>query len=378
MEIIKKISVSLLLVINIFVVKGQVEISLLQQPLIDIIESPLISEVSFTHLQITKIGMISQDMEMKYYDNNYFILDNKFTQSVYRFDEEGTLLNTITAQDTSLQNSNKIILTNPAKFNVNHFNKLVELYNFEESSIQRFTYEGNKLDKIKLALNPSDFTRTKEGSYLIYTGWNNKETQYRLLITDKNGKTIDKRLRLVSKCTPTEGYSFYTTDEGTYMWELLGNTTYLISNNNNITEKFVFNYGNKNLLPNYHMLEAYDSYRLINHAGYYTIKKYLENKDFAYFFLNFTGENQKEMYHIIYDKNKKITYSYNENAGIGAFDKAQALTDNNELIFLVAPRKFRQLFSSGIENIPPIFDELSETVNKERNPLILKIKLQSI
>lgn len=378
MEIIKKISVSLLLVINIFVVKGQVEISLLQQPLIDIIESPLISEVSFTHLQITKIGMISQDMEMKYYDNNYFILDNKFTQSVYRFDEEGTLLNTITAQDTSLQNSNKIILTNPAKFNVNHFNKLVELYNFEESSIQRFTYEGNKLDKIKLALNPSDFTRTKEGSYLIYTGWNNKETQYRLLITDKNGKTIDKRLRLVSKCTPTEGYSFYTTDEGTYMWELLGNTTYLISNNNNITEKFVFNYGNKNLLPNYHMLEAYDSYRLINHAGYFTIKKYIENKDFAYFFLNFTGENQKEMYHIIYDKNKKITYSYNENAGIGAFDKAQALTDNNELIFLVAPRKFRQLFSSGIENIPPIFDELSETVNKERNPLILKIKLQSI
>lgn len=322
--------------------------------------------------------MISQDMEMKYYDNNYFILDNKFTQSVYRFDEEGNLLNTITAQDTSSNNTNKLVLTNPAKFNVNHFNKNVELYNFEESSIQRFTYEGNKVDKIKLALNPSDFTRTKEGNYLIYTGWNNKETQYRLLIADRNGKTIDKRLRLVSKCTPTEGYSFYTTAEGTYMWELLGNTTYFISNNNNITEKFIFNYGNKNLLPNYHMLEAYDSYRLINHAGYYTIKKYLENKDFAYFFLNFTGENQKEMYHIIYDKNKKITYSYNENSGIGAFDKAQALTDDNELIFLVAPRKFRQLFSSGIENISPVFDELSEIINKERNPIILKIKLQSI
>jgi len=378
MVIIKKIFVSIILILNILVVQGQVEISLLQQPLIDIIESPLISEVSFTPLQITKIGMISQDMEMKYYDNNYFILDNKFTQSVYRFDEEGILLNTITAQDTSLQSSNKLVLTNPAKFNINHFNKLVELYNFEESAIQRFTYEGKKLDKIKLALNPSDFTRTKEGNYLIYTGWNNKETQYRLLIADRSGKTTDKKLRLVTKCTPTEGYSFYTTDDGTYMWELLGNTTYLISNNNNITEKFVFNYGNKNLLPNYHMLEAYDSYRLINHAGYYTIKKYLENKDFAYFFLNFTGENQKEMYHIIYDKNKKITYSYNENAGIGAFDKAQALTDNNELIFLVAPRKFRQLFNSGIENISPVFDELSEIVNKERNPIILKIKLQSI
>ncbi|MBP7507966.1 MAG: hypothetical protein KA807_09100 [Prolixibacteraceae bacterium] len=378
MVIIKKIFVSIILILNILVVQGQVEISLLQQPLIDIIESPLISEVSFTPLQITKIGMISQDMEMKYYDNNYFILDNKFTQSVYRFDEEGILLNTITAQDTSLQSSNKLVLTNPAKFNINHFNKLVELYNFEESAIQRFTYEGKKLDKIKLALNPSDFTRTKEGNYLIYTGWNNKETQYRLLIADRSGKTTDKKLRLVTKCTPTEGYSFYTTDDGTYMWELLGNTTYLISNNNNITEKFVFNYGNKNLLPNYHMLEAYDSYRLINHAGYYTIKKYLENKDFAYFFLNFTGENQKEMYHIIYDKNKKITYSYNENAGIGAFDKAQALTDNNELIFLVAPRKFRQLFNSGIENISPVFDELSGIVNKERNPIILKIKLQSI
>ncbi len=378
MEIIKKISFSILLVLNILIVKGQVEISLLQQPLINIIESPLISEVNFTPIQISKIGMISQDMEMKYYDNNYFILDNKFTQSVYRFDEEGNLLNTITAQDTSSNNTNKLVLTNPAKFNVNHFNKNVELYNFEESSIQRFTYEGNKVDKIKLALNPSDFTRTKEGNYLIYTGWNNKETQYRLLIADRNGKTIDKRLRLVSKCTPTEGYSFYTTAEGTYMWELLGNTTYFISNNNNITEKFIFNYGNKNLLPNYHMLEAYDSYRLINHAGYYTIKKYLENKDFAYFFLNFTGENQKEMYHIIYDKNKKITYSYNENSGIGAFDKAQALTDDNELIFLVAPRKFRQLFSSGIENISPVFDELSEIINKERNPIILKIKLQSI
>jgi hypothetical protein len=377
MLILKKISVSILLLMNILFVKGQVEISLLQQPLIDFIESPLISEVSFTPLQINKIGMISQDMEMKYYDNNYFILDNKFTQCVYRFDEEGLLLNTICGNDTTSQNSNKIVLTNPAKFNINQYNKLVELYNFEESSIQRFTYEGHKLDKIKIALSPADFTRTKEGNYLIYTGWNNKESQYRLLIADKNGKTIDKRLRLVSKCTPTEGYSFYTTDEGTYMWELLGNTTYYI-NNNNISETFVFNYGNKNLLPNYHMLEAYDSYRLINHAGYYTIKKYLENKDFAYFFLNFTGENQKEMYHIIYDKKTKITYSYNENSGIGAFDKAQALTDNNELVFFVTPRKFRQLFSSGIENISSAFDELSEVVNKERNPIILKIKLQSI
>jgi hypothetical protein len=251
------------------------------------------------------------------------------------------------------------------------------LYNFEESSIQRFTYEGHKLDKIKIALSPADFTRTKEGNYLIYTGWNNKESQYRLLIADKNGKTIDKRLRLVSKCTPTEGYSFYTTDEGTYMWELLGNTTYYI-NNNNISETFVFNYGNKNLLPNYHMLEHTIHTGLLIMPGITLLRNILKTRILLIFFLNFTGENQKEMYHIIYDKKTKITYSYNENSGIGAFDKAQALTDNNELVFFVTPRKFRQLFSSGIENISSAFDELSEVVNKERNPIILKIKLQSI
>jgi hypothetical protein len=108
MLILKKIYVSILLLMNILFVKGQVEISLLQQPLIDFIESPLISEVSFTPLQINKIGMISQDMEMKYYDNNYFILDNKFTQCVYRFDEEGLLLNTICGNDTTSQNSIKL------------------------------------------------------------------------------------------------------------------------------------------------------------------------------------------------------------------------------------------------------------------------------
>ncbi len=376
MNILKKLILTLILIISLNSLKGQVEISLIQPPIIDILESPLFSEIQFTPLQIQKSGMISSDMELKYYDNNYFILDNKFKQCAYRFDEDGNLLNTINEQDSAKLKTDKLVLRNPVKFNINPFNKQVEIYSFEESSIQRFTYEGKKIDQIKVGINLSDFTRTKEGNYLIYTGWNNKETQYRLLIADKAGKTIDKKLRLVSKSTPTEGFAFYTTSEGTYMWELLGNTTYLVKNNN-ITEKYNFNFGNKNLLPNYHMLDAYDSYRHINHTGYYSIKKYLENKDFAYFFLNFTSETQKEVYHIIYDKTKKITYSYTENAGIGAFDKAQSLTDENELVFFVMPRKFRQLFNSGIENIPSIFDELTEVVNSERKPMILKIKLQS-
>jgi hypothetical protein len=358
-----------------FEAKSQVKIQFSRLADENLIESGLLSEIKFTELQLEKLGMISPDMELKYENDNYFILDNRFTQCVYRFDEDGVLLNSV-CEKTPGDTINKLILKNPVKFNVNPFLKQVEIYNFENSSVQRFSYDGTYQDKIKFSINPADFIRDRDGNYFIYTGWNNKESQFRLLQTDKNGNVTDRKMRLVSKCTPTEGMSFYYATKGICMWELLGNSTYMISKGN-VTEKFTFDFGTKSLLPNYHELDASDSYQLINHTGYYTIKKYLENDNFAYFFLNFTSSESKQMIHIIYDKKTNKTYKLLENSGIGAFDKAQALTENDELIFLIAPRKFRQILSSENESFSPVFSELADSISSLRNTVVLRIKLQS-
>lgn len=372
----KRFLLAIIILLGTLSSKSQVKIQFSRLTDENFIESSLLSELKFTELQLEKTGMIAPDMELKYEDNNYFILDNRFTQCVYRFDEEGALQNTI-CEKIFGDTINKMVLKNPVKFSVNPFLKQVEIYNFESSNVQRFSYDGNYRDKIKFTINPSDFIRDKDGNYFIYTGWNNKESQFRLLQTDYNGNVTDRKMRLVSKCTPTEGMSFYNAQNGICMWELLGNSTYMIKKGN-VTESFNFDFGTKSLLPNYHELEASESYQLINHTGYYTIKKYLENDNFAYFFMNFTSSEDKQMIHVIYDKKTKKTYKLLENAKIAAFEKAQALTENNELVFLVSPRKFRQIFNSEDQTIAPVFGEFADAISSLRNTVVLKIKLQSI
>jgi len=94
--------------------------------------------------------------------------------------------------------------------------------------------------------------------------------------------------------------------------------------------------------------------------------------------MNFTSSEDKQMIHIIYDKKTKKTYKLLENAKIAAFEKAQALTENNELVFLVSPRKFRQIFNSEDQTIAPVFSEFAEAISSLRNTVVLRIKLQSI
>jgi hypothetical protein len=354
----------------------QVEISFSQPVTDNFVESELIQEVTFIPLQYEKIGSISPDMDLRSENHNFFILDNKFTQSVYRYNEEGILINTICEQKQVSTEDNLPVLTNPAMFNINPYLEQVEIFNFESSTLKRYSFGGKKIDQIAFSINPADFTRDSEGNYWIYTGWNNKESQFRLLKTDPTGKIIDRKMRLVTKCTPVVSYAFSISHKGILLCELLGNSTYLITGNT-LTETFYLNYGFRNLSPLFHSMNANDSYQFLNHNGYYTIKKYLENDHFAYLFVSYKSTEGLDIIHVIYDKKTKKIYRYNENAAIGAFDKAQALTDNDELIFLVSPRKIRQLTGDSSEGLPPVFDELAEAANTVRNTMIVRFKLQS-
>lgn len=338
------------------------------------IESELITEVSFIALQVERYGTILPDMEMRVDNDEFFILDNKNAQCVYRFDNQGNLKNTISEKKIITKSKNEPELNNPIEFNIDIYNKRVELYNFENSTISRFNYNGTEIDQILFASNPSDFIRSRTGNYWIYTGWNNTETQYRLLKTNGKGTITDRRLRLISRCSATEGFAFYARQNSILFWELLGSTVYEI-HDNEILPSYSFDFGNYKLPLDYHYLDGKESFEMINQKGYYSMKKYLENDNFAYFFLNFNNDNQREMFHIIYDKKSKQTHIYTENAGLAAFDKPQAITENDELVFLVSPRKMRQLMNNDTDYMPIVFSEIMDEMMSLRNPIILKVKL---
>jgi hypothetical protein len=352
---------------------SQVEVSLTQPITNNFIESELITDISFIPLKYEKAGTILNDMELKADKNDYFILDSKITQNVYRFNESGELLNTISTQKKVVGENTLPVLNNPVKFNINPSMSYVEIFNFENSSLNRFSYSGKKIDQIVFPVSPSDFICDRKGNYWIYTGWNNKESQFRLIHADQNGKVIERMMRLVSKCTPTESFAFSRSNDVIYLWELLGNSTYKIENGN-VVETFKFNYGSKNLSQLYHAMESYDSYQMISRNGYYSIKKYLENNNFAYFFLNYTAESQKELFHIIYDKKNKKIYKYFEESAI-ALEKAQALTENDELVFLVTPRNIRRLASSESVTLLPVYEGLIDASDTIKNTMIVKMKL---
>ena len=363
-------AMNLLVVTPVF---SQINIQMIQQIQDNFIESDLINEVSYIALQYERIETIKPDMELKTDGDNYFILDSKQTQNVYRYNALGELLNTITTQKQATGSADMPVLNNPVKFNINPYKDHVEIFNFENSSLSRFSYDGKKIDQIIFPLSPSDFIRDSKGDYWIYTGWNNKESQFRIIHTDQSGKVIDKHLRLITKCTPFESYAFSSFKNTVYFWELIGNSVYKIENSA-LNETFRFNYGPKTITDAFHSMNAYDSYQMINRNGFYSIKKYLENERLAYFFLNFNTETSKENFHLIYDKKNSKLFKYREDAAAG-LDKAQALTENDELIFLAAPRNLKRILTNPDYVIPESFTELAEESGAMKNVMILKVKI---
>jgi hypothetical protein len=355
-------------------VKAQVQIDIPQPYGNSFIESELIEEVSILPLNYKQYGLVRTDMEMKVDGEDYFILDNQNSQCVYHFNNEGELADTICVPKQK-SDSNLPQLNNPAWFSINPYKKQIEIYRFEDSNINRFSYNGKYLGNIELDVTPSDYVRNKNGEYWVYAGWNNNETQYRLIKTNAQGSVTNRELRLVSKCTPTEGFAFFVTPKRILFWELLNNNVYAIENGK-ISTLYEFNFGAHNLPRDYHMTPAEESFTHINQAGYYSMKKVLENDTFTYFFLNFSNVQQREMFHVLHNKNSGAVHIYTENSSIGAFDKAQYLTDNNELVFLVSPRQVRRLLNSGSAFIPAPFMDVPDEIRKYRNPVLLKIKLK--
>jgi hypothetical protein len=354
--------------------QAQVQIDIPQPYGDNFIESELIEEVSILPLKYDRFGLVRTDMELKVDGEDYFILDNQNSQCVYHFNSKGELADTICVPKKR-SNKNLPQLNNPAWFSINPYDKQIEIYRFENSTINRFTYNGKYLGNIELEVTPSDFVRNKDGDYWIYVGWNNSETQYRLIKVNVKGSVIGRELRLISKCTPTEGFAFFATPNRILFWELLNHTVYAIEGDK-ISPLYEFNFGAHNLPRDYHMMPAEESFTHINKAGYYGIKKVLENDTFTYFFLNFSNMQQREMFHVLHNKKSGAVHVYTENSSIGAFGKAQYLTDENELVFLVSPRQVRRLLSSGTAFIPAPFVDVPDEIRKYRNPVLLKIKIQ--
>ncbi len=363
--------------LTVFSALGQVKIDLREPTGDDFLETSLIESVSFVPLKVDRPTLVAHDMELKVADGHYYVLDHKNLQCIYRFDAEGNFLNTIGGEQSKQKNDNQPLLVNPVKYSINPYLKQAEIYNFEDSEIRRYQFDGKVIDRIAMKINPSDFIRDQKGNYWIYLGWNNSESAFRLLKADGSGKVFERQMRLITKCTPTEGFSFYDSGKGICLWELFGNETFMI-NENQVKKTYIFDFGAYSLPASFHLMPAQDGMAIMNSNGYYTVKKYLENNDFAYFFLNFTKPYQREMIHIIYDKKNKKSYIYNEFAGIGAFDKAQALTVDNELLFLVSPRKFTQLFSREGSFVPDIFYDFSQELTGVRTPMVLKLKLSPV
>ncbi|MBN1769578.1 MAG: 6-bladed beta-propeller [Prolixibacteraceae bacterium] len=352
---------------------AQVNIDIPQPYGENFIESELIESVSILPLDIEKYGLITADMEMKVDGNDYFILDNKKTQCVYHFNAEGKLVNTICIEKEKAD-ENLPDLNNPAWYSLNPYKKHIELYRFENSTIYRHNYDGELVGKTRLESTPSDFIRDKNGLYWLYTGWNNSETQFRLIKANEAGNVVSRELRLVTKCTPTEGFSFFANPQRILFWEILNNEVYAIEGNS-IKTLYQFNFGSHNLPRDYHTSRQEESFTIINQNGYYGIKKVIENENFTYFFLNYTSMEQREMFHVLHNKKSNEVKVYTENSSIAAFDKAQYLTNDNELIFLVSPRQVRRLLSSGTDFIPASFADLTDEISNYRNPVLLKIKI---
>ena len=114
---------------------------------------------------------------------------------------------------------------------------------------------------------------------------------------------------------------------------------------------------------------------MLDTKGMCMIADCFENKNFVYFLIIKQEMHEAELNHLLIDKKTgcKRILSIKDDEIINAFGRANMLTDNDELIFLV----HQALLVDLIKKYPLLKGNLMDPLNEELNPFVVKVKLKS-
>jgi 6-bladed beta-propeller len=315
---------------------------------------------------------VGNQLLIKLYEDEIFILDIGSPKCILRFDKSGNFLNKI---GSAGRGAEEFV---GAKDFVNHGDTISILSTpGNESKIISYLKEGGFVRSLPIALAGKSFEKTPSG-FIINTGINPVFHSYRFYTTNHNGIIQDSLLKNDTKLEfgmSEENFSIHLSD--VYIHEALFNTLYTFRSGR-LEQTYLIDMSEYNIPQDFYTKNAFEGLQMIDKQGFGSICNYFENKRFSVFeVLTQKSGSDVKAYQFAYDKKREELFQHsfigNETNG-EIFQHLIGLTDQNEMVYLIHPIEVIDKIET-LKNYETSKESNLEGINEMDNPIITFCKL---
>lgn len=293
----------------------------------------------------------SQRLRVKEIDGWYFVFDLEF-QQLYCIDSDGNLKYTVGGLGSGPNELSGVI-------DFGYLNGQISflIQAGDQTKIAQFDTLGNELFRAEIDYPVSAFEQFGQDEYLLYTGWSNKATPYRLLKWDiqTDEDTLFYPHDHSQQKVPLEAYSLLKNERGILFFDPLTPFVHQINSDLSISPSITFDLGKYRLDDDYWDLSVDEAIEALFGNGFYSCTYYVRSENFLAMLGTFVEEGGSEQ-----DRTLSI-YNYKNNTIETRVLQPGTL---DELVLNVFSVADKQMVSLGDGYVLKHLDEGAELLEK--------------
>jgi len=291
--------------------------------------------VHFVPLSTGDDHLVGNQLLIKLYDDEIYILDSDGQNGLLRFDMAGNFLNKVGSAGRGAEE-----FVRARDFT--NYNDTISILatSGNESKIISYLKDGAFVGSLPIELVGTSFEKTPSG-YIVNTGINPSFHSYRFYATNHNGIILDSLLKNETKLEfgmSEENFSVHESD--VFVHEALFNELYTFKSGK-LEQTYLIDMSEYNIPQEFYTKSMFEGFQMIQEQGFGNIKNYFENKQFSVFevFIQKAGSDIK-VFQFAYDKKRKQLYQHTfigSESNDEVFQHLIGLTDRNEMVYVIYP-----------------------------------------
>lgn len=324
---------------------------------------------------LDSIGPVFWDVRMRYDSTNIFILNKNNSNSIYRYDRNGRLLNSIRA-DENLKGGI------PFSTFILHDDTLEALSAYEDKShLSIYNRSGVRLSEVELRSLDLSFERMGYGNYLFYSSYNFPIAKWRLREV-RNDSTVHEYFKNDYKGVkfPVYENNFFSFGGNSVLFfESFNPNIYRISADAEPVVEYKIDMGKYSIDSSFWNAHIRDGFNTLMTNGYYNIFNIFENQQYVFIDLRFSKIDEKTKFlQLIVNKEtkeiKKLTGDLNEH-NIFAFPVV--LTNDNQIGYLMNPGGLLEVVDKGDLSVSKVQSKIKRSWSIKDNTVLGFVSLNT-
>lgn len=323
-----------------------------------IINSDISEKYRIVSLSSFDSMMIGSELNCKVLDSLLVINDIAGSRKVVVFNiDNGKLLNIYSLKGSG---PNELQYIHDFVLEKEH-NEFFDFSQGKQINIGASTFEANNLFGNR---NPMFIEKDNANNYWYYYSWGIGNESPILSCYNMHGENLGDYFKIKSNAIPFEINPFSKVSDVLYFSFPFDKNLYKIKNGK-LLETFKLSY-EQDVPANFHTGNFFDVFDKMNRRGFYMINKYFENKNYVYLNYRFQKSEFALNVHFLKNKHSGLVHYFSSNSNSPEFElgSAIAITDSNELIFVLHPYVLKKL---NLNDLP---------VSIIDNPYVLFLKIK--